>query len=627
MAPEQLGPYRIGRRLGRGGMGTVYAAVDSQSGEHAAVKVLSGSMTDDVGFRERFEAEVESLRMLRHENIVRILGFGEQDGLLFYAMELVDGRSLEEEIRAGSEFPWRDVASLGTQICRALKHAHDRGVIHRDLKPANLLLSPGGVVKLSDFGIAKLFGSAGLTADGGVVGTAEYMAPEQADGRPVTHRCDLYSLGGVLYTLLARRPPFRANTFVEMLQLQRFADPEPVSRYAADVPKPLEKLIMQLLSKDPDVRVQTATALARRLDDLLADSTPEQALDHDLTSPSKAQPPGGSLQLTTDDPIRARLPQAAELHFVSPADVHQSDVKLAESEVSRDPPRGQSGVEHRARSPSAESAADVNANSGNGGAGSRIGSASANRFTAVSKAEMPRQHETVEEPSPWISWQTWVILACLLAITGVAWYALRPPSANQLYEAIMAASQDGSDAALLRVQPEIEKFISQYPNDARKEEVYDVQDELKLLVEQKKLEKRAESNTRRDAVDPIKEEYLTATRYARLDLNEGIRRLRLFVDLYGSPRAEPGEQAAITLARKQIVELENLRAKWVLEHMEILEGRMQHASMLADSDRTSARRIWNAVFVLFKDCPWATKFVREAEKNLARYPANTGSDR
>jgi serine/threonine-protein kinase len=127
-------------------------------------------------------------------------------------MELIDGTSLEDELRAGRRFEWAEVKEIAVQVCAALKHAHDRGVVHRDIKPANLLLARDGKVKLSDFGIAKLFGSTGATGVGGVLGTAEYMAPEQADGRPVGHRGDLYSLGAVLYTLLAGRPPFVAKS-------------------------------------------------------------------------------------------------------------------------------------------------------------------------------------------------------------------------------------------------------------------------------------------------------------------------------------------------------------------------------------------------------------------------------
>ena len=208
MQLDQLGPYRIGRQIGRGGMGTVYQGTNLETGQPAAIKVLSPRLAVEEGFRDRFETEIATLKKLKHPNIVRLYGFGEQDGHLYYAMELVEGTNLEDELQAGRRFNWRETTQIGIKLARALKHAHDHGVIHRDLKPANLLLTPDDDVKLADFGIARLFGNTRLTSDGGLIGTAEYMAPEQADGRPVTYQCDLYSLGGVLFALLAGRPPF-----------------------------------------------------------------------------------------------------------------------------------------------------------------------------------------------------------------------------------------------------------------------------------------------------------------------------------------------------------------------------------------------------------------------------------
>lgn len=269
MNPEQLGPYRIVGLLGRGGMGAVYRGIHVDTDEPAAIKVLAAGLAEEEGFRQRFEAEIETLRKLYHPNIVQLFGFGEQEGILFYAMELVEGHSLEEELRQGRRFEWREVARLGVQICRALRHAHDRGVVHRDIKPANLLLSSDGRVKLSDFGIARLFGYTRMTAAGSVLGTVEYMAPEQADGRAVGPRADLYSLGGVFFALLARRPPFRARTLAEMLEKHRTAAPEPVRRYAPDTPVEFEYLITDLLEKDPEKRVANATLVARRLEAML----------------------------------------------------------------------------------------------------------------------------------------------------------------------------------------------------------------------------------------------------------------------------------------------------------------------------------------------------------------------
>ena len=269
MEIEWLGPYQIVGKLGRGGMGTVYEGVHRETGEPAAVKLLSAALAQEEGFRIRFEAEIETLRKLNHPNIVRLFGFGEQDGHLFYAMELVDGNSLEEELRRGRRFDWREVARIGIETCRALRHAHDRGVIHRDIKPGNLLLATDGRVKLSDFGIARLFGNSRLTSAGNVVGTAEYMAPEQAEGRPVDARADLYSLGALLYALLARRPVFRGKSLPEVLHKQRFEQPEPLRKHAADVPEEFERILSQLLEKDPGRRIPNANLLGRRLEAML----------------------------------------------------------------------------------------------------------------------------------------------------------------------------------------------------------------------------------------------------------------------------------------------------------------------------------------------------------------------
>ena len=178
MQLEQLGPYKIVKKLGRGGMGTVYEAINVQTNEPAAVKLLTPHLADEEGFRERFGTEIETLKKLKHPNIVRLLGYGIQDGHPYYAMELVPGSNLEDELQAGRRFEWRETTRAAIKLCRALKHAHDHGVIHRDLKPANLLLTPEGDIKLTDFGIARLFGNTRLTSEGGLIGTAEYMAPE-----------------------------------------------------------------------------------------------------------------------------------------------------------------------------------------------------------------------------------------------------------------------------------------------------------------------------------------------------------------------------------------------------------------------------------------------------------------
>jgi eukaryotic-like serine/threonine-protein kinase len=197
---NQLGPYELLGVLGRGGMGTVYRARHQETGDTVAVKALAQNLTDDEHFRTRFTAEIQALLKLDHPNIVRLLGYGENDGALYFAMELVEGKSLFHLQREIRTFDWRDVLVICRDVASGLRHAHDRGIIHRDLKPGNLIKSADGVIKITDFGIAKEFGVSHDTRDN-VVGTIDYMSPEQALGRPVTARSDLYSLGVVLYSI------------------------------------------------------------------------------------------------------------------------------------------------------------------------------------------------------------------------------------------------------------------------------------------------------------------------------------------------------------------------------------------------------------------------------------------
>ena len=296
MPLEKLGPYKLEKILGRGGMGAVYVGLHEETGERAAVKVLSGHLADDDAFRERFKIEVETLKRLSHPSIVQLSGYGEDDGHLFYVMELVKGKSLHDELAAGRRFTWREVTRIGIEIAQALKHAHDRGIIHRDLKPANLLIDAQDHVKLTDFGIAKLYGGTNVTADGGVLGTADYMSPEQADGKQINSRCDLYSLGSVLYALLAGRPPFTGKTVVQVITALKNDKPVPLRRLAPDTPDELESIVLQLLEKDPQKRIPTALVLANRL----------KAMEHALSLETRVIQPGepvdnDELRLARDD--------------------------------------------------------------------------------------------------------------------------------------------------------------------------------------------------------------------------------------------------------------------------------------------------------------------------------------
>ncbi|HEY7314859.1 MAG TPA: serine/threonine-protein kinase [Gemmataceae bacterium] len=287
MIGRRLGSWTIDSELGRGGMGCVYLAhrgeENGEPPERAAIKVLAAELAADPGFLARFQREIEILRQLDHPNIVRFRESGQQDDHSYFVMEYVPGPSYEALLNERGRMPWPDVLELAWQIAPALKHAHDRGIIHRDLKPSNLLLAPSvggkgqgsggrkespdasGLVKLTDFGIASLFASPHLTVTGGVVGTAEYLSPEQAAGKPVTRRSDLYSLGVVLYTLLTGRTPFIGDT-IDLLHKHRFAQFDRPARLVPEIPHELDEIVCELLEKDPAKRPGDSMVLFRRLD-------------------------------------------------------------------------------------------------------------------------------------------------------------------------------------------------------------------------------------------------------------------------------------------------------------------------------------------------------------------------
>lgn len=263
--PKRIGPYEIGRRLGAGGMGTVYLGRHSETGLEAAIKVLPASMARETGFVARFTREIDAMRKLKSPHIVELYDSGVDDGTYFYAMEYVDGETLTDRLRREKRIPWREVVEIGVQICRALKSAHNSGIIHRDLKPSNLLLGKDGVVKLTDFGVAQVFAGGKLTVTGGMIGTAEYMAPEQAAGQRATKRSDIYALGAVLYVMLTGRPPFIGETALAIAQKHRFNQFDSPKRIVPEIPHWLDEIVCQCLEKKPDDRVPDAYVLSLRL--------------------------------------------------------------------------------------------------------------------------------------------------------------------------------------------------------------------------------------------------------------------------------------------------------------------------------------------------------------------------
>lgn len=267
---RELGPYKIAAVLGSGGMGDVYLAQDRRLGRNVALKLLPDYFTADEQRLRRFQQEARAASALNHPNIITIFEIGELDSIRFLATEYIDGETIRQRL-SSANLCVRDALEIAIQVANALEAAHHAGIIHRDIKPENIMLRRDGFVKVLDFGLAKLSDSQGVadntqaaaiaqvdTDPGTVLGTVNYMSPEQARGLPLDSRTDLFSLGVVLYEMITARPPFEGKTAGELIALIISKDPPPLARYSNEAPEALQWIVTKALTKDRDDRYQTA---------------------------------------------------------------------------------------------------------------------------------------------------------------------------------------------------------------------------------------------------------------------------------------------------------------------------------------------------------------------------------
>jgi len=254
------GRYELSSRIAVGGMGEVWKASDSIIGRSVAIKILKDEYMGDPGFLERFRAEARHAALVNHEGIANVFDYGEEQGSAYIVMELVPGEPLSAIIEREGRLPADRVLGIVAQTATALQAAHDAGLVHRDIKPGNLLITPEGRVKITDFGIARIADQVPLTATGQVMGTVQYLAPEQASGHTATPSTDIYSLGIVAYECLAGKRPFTGESQVAIAMAQINDAPPPLP---SDVPEPVQRLVLACLAKDPQGRPASAAKLAQ----------------------------------------------------------------------------------------------------------------------------------------------------------------------------------------------------------------------------------------------------------------------------------------------------------------------------------------------------------------------------
>lgn len=263
-----LGRYRVVRELGRGAMGVVYLAEDESLQRQVAVKTLLLPEEEDSAERRNLEArfiqEAKAAGGLNHPGIITIHDLGREGDWLYIAMELLAGTELKDRLLLGP-LPLEEALDIASQVASALAAAHERGVVHRDIKPGNIMLLPGGHAKIMDFGIARMKSSDVRTQSGTMMGSPKYMSPEQVGGHPVDHRSDIFSLGSVLYEMVAGQPPFVAGNLGALLHAILRDEPAPLAQLRGEAPPALEQVVRRAMQKNPRARYQDAAELARDL--------------------------------------------------------------------------------------------------------------------------------------------------------------------------------------------------------------------------------------------------------------------------------------------------------------------------------------------------------------------------
>lgn len=587
MTIKKLGPFTVIRVLGRGGMGTVYEAREEDRDEHVAVKALAPSFSFDEHFRTRFEAEIDALLSLDHKNIVRLLSFGQDQGNLYFAMELIDGQSLYQEQKKGHVFHWQEIIEIGMQVCEGLRHAHERGIIHRDLKPGNLMIDQQRRVKIADFGIAKTFGKTSMTSEGNVLGTMDFMAPEQARGKATDARSDLFSLGAVLYSLLAGKPPFLKKEVDKTIEALLSVDPPPrLDTIAPDTPKPLADLIHRLLDKDPRRRIATAVATGRQLAHVLGQIQVGSLKSDTEVVNVKAE------DFSVQNTAANQSDQASKVNNRDEKTDDNITIHLPGENKPRRFVADSGSITKPDLSDSADNQPDF--------------------FNEVTpqqrkqKTELPISNPTGGSPWPLL---VALILVLIMIVSGV-WFATRPPSKADL----LARIRSNEDTPT-KVRAEIREFQEWYSDEPEIDFVNAMQEKAEIEKYCNALTERARSMTKRPltATETMFVEYFEQS---RSNIHESLSSMKSLIVLMNTTTAErsDADEKVFFMAKRVVIQWERTAEQ------DIATGTRQIRDAFRSAENSPSKKeaidIYESIIGIYAGRGWAADLVTEAQTRL-----------
>ena len=611
---EKLGPYKFISVLGRGGMGTVFKGEHEETGELHAVKVLAPAYSQEQHFRARFESEIKALIKLDHPNIVRLISFGQDSGNLFFAMEMVDGKSLFQVQRSGHKFTPPQCLSIAKDVCLGLKHAHDRGIIHRDLKPGNLMMTKDHTVKITDFGIAKSYGASQNTGTN-ILGTMDFMSPEQAKGEPVTAKSDIYSLGTVLFTLLSGKPPFTANSIEESFRnLTRIPAPY-VSSVVPDVPHEVDRLIRRMMEKKPEKRLATAQATLHQINEaeqLLRDySEAKTAHQAPFDSDDSQETSISKLGKSSTPPLsKAKSPktESSEQPGLQPLDeISQPKTAVGGGTQKRpqnagktqlnDPEQTSYNVPYVTPAKSKEEDLEFEV------AGEiEPEPVELDFFNTVTDEE---REVVTAEPELHQSQGVLPLLLGLIAVIALgavgAWWTTRSPSADELY----------AEVEQYRVNPHLavessDQFISLYPDDQRFDEVVEINqlgksiDFYNDLVNKLSVRARIPGTSR---LTEIEDQFHDIIRLADDDMKAADAKMRAFIIVHdGNDQLAPRDQDCVKAAKGFRLKMATSDPVKTDQRVETVRAALRRAEAMESA--ADARKVYLSLIHLHEDENW-----------------------